>query len=251
MFSVFNANHQTDMGKTIVRRHLANTDAQSVWKELSEHMRTSSKGASENRRLTQHVNNTVLDDNFKGTTEQFVLHFNEQFRQLDEISEDSEKLPPTVKLTLLQTAVRSINDVRIVETLDEFQSTTYGHGSSTSLSYDTYYDLLINACVRYDKTKKANIGKRRNDYNTNIDDTYVDHPTACIDHVPNSPYGGIDLPPDEFYQVHTLSSRHPPSPRPGNHSRPSFRPQSQNSGPTKPIRRYDGPISLAPQSISY
>ena len=29
------------------------------------------------------VTNTVLDDNFKGTTEQFVLHFNEQFRQLE------------------------------------------------------------------------------------------------------------------------------------------------------------------------
>ena len=247
MFSVFNANLQTDMGKTIVRRHLANTDVQSVWKELSEHMRISSKGASEKRRLTQYVTNTVLDDNFKGTTEQFVLHFNEQFRQLEEISEDSEKFPPTVKLTLLQTAVRSINDLRIVETLDEFQSTTYGHGSSTSLSYETYYDLLINACVRYDKTKKANIGKRRNVYHTNIDDTYVDHPTACIDHVPDSPYGGIDLPPDEVYQVHTLSSWHPPSPRPGNPLRPSFRPQSQNSGPTKPIRRYDGPIFLPPQ----
>ena len=247
MFSVFNANLQTDMGKTIVRRHLANTDAQSVWKELSEHMRTSSKGTSEKRRLTEYVTNTVLDDNFKGTTEQFVLHFNEQFRQLEEISEDSEKLPTTVKLTLLQTAVRSINDLRSVETLDEFQSTTYGHGSSTSLSYDTYYNLLINACVRYDKTKKANIGKRRNVYNTNIDDTYVDHLNACIDHVPNSPYGGIDLPPDEFYQVHTLSSRHPPSPRPRNPSRPSFRLQSQNSEPTKPIRRYDGPIFLPPQ----
>ena len=157
-----------------------------------------------------------------------------------------------MKLTLLQTAVRSINDLRIVETLDEFQSTTYGHGSSTSLSYETYYDLLINAWVRYDKTKKANIGKRGNVYNTNsIDDTYVDHPTACIDHVPNSPYGGIDLPPDEFYQVHTLSSRHPPSPRPGNISRPSFRPQSQNSGPIKPIRRYDGPIFLPLKSIIY
>ena len=35
MFSVFNTNLQTDMGKTIVRRHLANTDAQAVWKELS------------------------------------------------------------------------------------------------------------------------------------------------------------------------------------------------------------------------
>ena len=55
------------------------TDYQAVWKELSEHMRTSSKGASEKRRLTQYVTNTVIDDNFKGTTEQFVLHFNEQF----------------------------------------------------------------------------------------------------------------------------------------------------------------------------
>ena len=246
-FSVFNANLQTDMGKTIVRRHLAYTDAQAVWKELSEHMRTSSKGASEKRRLTQFVTNTVLDDNFKGTTEQFVLHFNGQFRQLEEISEDDERLPPTVKLTLLQTAVRSINDLRIVETLDEFQSTTHGHGSSTSLSYDIYYDLLINVCVRYDKTKKANIGKRRNVYATNIDETYIDSPTPCIDHVPDLPYGGIDHPPDEFYQVHALSSGHPPSQRPGQPSRPSFRPQSQHFRPTKPIRRYDGPIFLPTQ----
>ena len=49
MFSVFNANLQTDMGKTIVRRHLANTDAHTVWKELSKHMRTSSKGASDKK----------------------------------------------------------------------------------------------------------------------------------------------------------------------------------------------------------
>ena len=144
-----------------------------------------------------------------------------------------------MKLTLLQTAFRSTNDLRIVETLDEFQSTTHGHGSSISLSYDTYYDLLINACVRYDKTKKANIGKRRNVYATIIDETYIDLPTSCIDHVPDSPYGGIDLPPDELYQVHALASGQP--------SRPPFRPQSQHSGSTKPIRRYDGPIFLPPQ----
>ena len=85
------------MGKTIVRKHLNTTDAQAVWQELSDYMRTSSKGASEKRRLTQYVTNTVLDDNFKGITEQFVPHFNEKFRQLDEISDDSETLPPTVK----------------------------------------------------------------------------------------------------------------------------------------------------------
>ena len=227
MFSVFNANLQTDMGKSIVRRHLTTTDAQSVRSELSEHMRTSSKGVSERRRLTQYVTNTVLDDNFKGTTEQLVLHFNEQFMHLHEIFDESEKLPPTVKLTLLQTAVRSINDLKIVETLDEFQSTAHGHGSSTSLSYHTYYDLLINACVRYDKMKKANIGKRRNVYNFIKDTTFVDYPTDVIGYVPDSPNGGIDLPPDAFYQIHALSSRNPPPPRPGNPSRPPFRPHSQ------------------------
>ena len=128
--------------------------------------------------------------------------------------------------------------------MDEFQSTTHGHGSTTSLSYQTYYNLLINAWVRYDKTKMANIGKTSNVYNTNIDNTYVDYPTELLDHVPDSPYGGIDLPPDVFYQVHTLSSRHPPSPRPGNPSRLPFRPQCQHSGTQKSIIRYDGPIFL-------
>ena len=76
----FNANLQTGMGKTIVRNHMNTTDAQAIWSEFSEHMMTSSKGASEKRRLTQYVTNTVLDDNFKESTEQFVLHFNEQLR---------------------------------------------------------------------------------------------------------------------------------------------------------------------------
>ena len=34
-----------------------------------------------------------MDDNYKGTTEQFVLHFNEQFRRLEEISEEAEHVP--------------------------------------------------------------------------------------------------------------------------------------------------------------
>ena len=60
-----------------------------------------------------------MDDNYKGTTEQFVLHFNEQFRQLEEISEESEHFPPQIKLQLPQNAIRPINDLRIVEILDE------------------------------------------------------------------------------------------------------------------------------------
>ena len=48
------------MGRTKVRMHLRTTDAQAVWKEYSEYMTTACKGASEKRKLTQYVTNTVL-----------------------------------------------------------------------------------------------------------------------------------------------------------------------------------------------
>ena len=59
MFSVFNVDLQTDMGKTLVRRLFDTTDAQSVWRELSEHMRTSSKGASEKTHQIYHTANEI------------------------------------------------------------------------------------------------------------------------------------------------------------------------------------------------
>ena len=196
------------------------TDAQSVWKDFQEHMKSSSKVAYEKRRLTQYVTNTVVDDNYKGTTEQFVLHFNEQFRQLEEISEESEHFPPQIKLQLLQNSVRSINDLRIVETLDEFQSITTGYGRSSSLKYQTYYYLLINACVRYDRTKKANIAKRGHINQK----TFTAHDDDFIGQFPSEtpvsdPYMGTDTPSYEFYNINInqsgppMSARHKLQPR--------------------------------------
>ena len=65
MFSVFDKHLLTDMGENIVRKYVHTTDAQSVWKDFQDHMKSSSKGASEKRRLTQYVTNTTLDDNYK------------------------------------------------------------------------------------------------------------------------------------------------------------------------------------------
>ena len=115
MYSVFNKCLLSDMRKTIVRKHLDNMNAQRVWEEFPTHMTTSSKGKAEKRRLHTYVTTTVLDKSWKGTTEQFILHFNEQFRQLDEVSPPEESLPFTTRLTLLQTAVHNIPELRMVE----------------------------------------------------------------------------------------------------------------------------------------
>ena len=86
MYSVFNKALQSHMGKTIVRKYAPSLDAQSVWRDFESQMSTSSKGLNEKHRLHAHVSTVVHDKSWKGTTEQFVFHFHEQFRQLDEVT---------------------------------------------------------------------------------------------------------------------------------------------------------------------
>ena len=151
MYSVFNKCLLSDMGKNIVRKHLDNMNAQRVWEEFATHMTTSSKGKAEERRLHTYVTTTGLDKSWKRTTEQFILHFNEQFRQLDEVSPPEESLPNTTRLTLLQTAVHNNPELRMVETMEEFISLSSSTPGPT-MGYDNYLTLLQNACIRYDST---------------------------------------------------------------------------------------------------
>ena len=127
-------------------------------------MTTASMGASEKRNLTHYVTNTVLDSQFRGTSSQFVLHFNEQFRRLDELTDLTERMPESIKMAFLQNAVKDIPQLSIVKTLHEYTSTTSGAGSFTHLTYTSYYNLLMNACVKYDATNTSTCYKRRNIY---------------------------------------------------------------------------------------
>ena len=154
MYCVFNKVLQSDTGKTIVRRHAPTWDAQSLWWEFESHMSTSSKGLNETCRIDAYVSTTVFDGSWKGTTEQFVLHFKKQFRQLEELTPLDGKLPHSVRLTLLQTAVRSVPELRIVETMEEYMTLRNSYTSDYFITYDTYFTMLQNACIRYDKSLK-------------------------------------------------------------------------------------------------
>ena len=154
MYSVFNKCLLSDMGKTIVRKHLDNMNAQRVWEEFATHMTTSSKGKAEKHRLHTYITTTVLDKSWKGSTEQFILHFNEQFRQLDEVSPPEESLPYTTRLTLLQTAAHNIPELRMMETNEEFISLSSSTPGPT-MGDDNYLISFQNACIRYDRNLKS------------------------------------------------------------------------------------------------
>ena len=135
-----------------------------------------------------------------------------------------------------------------MEPLDEFQSITTGYGRSSNLKYQTYYDLLINACVRYDKTKKANIAKQGHIYQTTFSQNNDDFIGQIPSETPISdPYMGIDTPSDEFYNINTnqsgppISARHKLQPR-LLRTNPNTKP---NTFPKKPARqKWTGPIYL-------
>ena len=209
IYSDFNKCLLRDMGKTIVRKHLDNMNAQRVWEEFTTHMTTSSKGKAEKCRLHTYVTKTVLDKSWKGTTELFILHFNEQFRQLDEVSPPEKSLPYTTRLTLLQTAVHNIPEHRMVETMEEFislSSTTLG----PTMGYDNYLTLLQNACIRYDSHLKSRPSQAsRAAYQHDLS---PDHPENFYPQEYSSSgttYGGIDMPAEEFYEVHTTNLNRP------------------------------------------
>ena len=116
--------------------------------------------------------------------------------------------------------MRPINDLRIVETLDKFQSIAIGYGKSSSLKYQTYNDLLINSCVRYDRTKKANIAKRGHIYQTTFTHNNDGFINQSLSETPaRDPYIGINTPIDEFYTINTnqcgppMSAKHKLQPR--------------------------------------
>ena len=211
MYSVFNKVLQSDMGKTIVRKYAPTLNAQSVWKEFETHMSTSSKALNERHQLHACVSTTVYDRSWKGTTEQFVLHFHEQFMQLEELTPLGEQLPHSVRLTLLQTAVRSVPELRIVETMEEYMSLTHSSSGHFSITYDNYFIMLQNASIIYDKTQKQNpsttsraVYQHELDEDPNVhdeEDDYLDD---------NFAPDGIDTPSDDINNIHNTNFNRTP-----------------------------------------
>ena len=240
MYSVFNKCLLSDMGKTIMRKHLDTINAHFVWEEFAIHMTTSAKGKAEKHRLHTYVMTTVLDKSWRGTTEQFVLHFNEEFRQLGEVSPTEESLPYTTRLTLLQTAVHNIPELRMVETMEEFislSSTTPG----PTMGYDNYLTLLQNPCIRYDGSQKSRSSPTsRAAYQHDMSPDpyeYLHHQDYSSS---GTIYGGIDMPAEEFFQLHTIKLNRLPTVSTLTPWKPINSPHAGRPNP----RRSPGPIYL-------
>ena len=84
------------------------------------------------------------------------MHYNDQLRLLDSLVDSGEKLPDNARVTVLESPVESVPDLRRVKITDNVLRAQLG--PTRPISCGSYFDLLKDAAFHLDQATKR--GKR-------------------------------------------------------------------------------------------
>ena len=168
-----------------------------------------------------------------------------------DIATDSNKNGKrTVRVSLLQTAVRSVPELRIVETMEEYISLTHSSSGHFSITYDKYFMMLQNACIRYNKTLEQKPSTTsRAVYQHELDDDHSKHNGEDDYLDENFAPDGIDTSSDGIYYVNNTNFKRSPHIKSLIPGAPPGQSKPNKTIPPKP--RYNGPIYLLIISTTY
>ena len=106
MYSVFERTLLTSQGKTFVRQHENDYDAQTLYTSLLQYLRSSTKGIMKTSSILSYLSSTKLgDDSWKGSIQDFLLHWQDQLRQYDKMVARKDQPSDNVKRIMLENAV--------------------------------------------------------------------------------------------------------------------------------------------------
>ena len=121
--------------------------------------------------------------------------------------------------------------------MEEFISLSSSTPGPT-MGYDNYLTLLQNACIRYDSNLKSRLSPAsRAAYQHALSHDQHENPYPQDNYCTGS---GIDMPAEEFYQVHTTNLNRPPNVSTITPRKPTTAPPTGRPTP----RRSPGPIFL-------
>jgi hypothetical protein len=147
VYSVFNRCVQTDTGKSIVREHEHDYNAQAVYTKLVQQATTSTKAKLSRDKLVIELTTSLLDSTWRGTHEGFVLMWKEKMRLLEDMTSSQYHYADEVKLSMLQNAVSLVSKLSQIRDINDNLVAV----GSLPLDYTTYSDMLISACNQLDK----------------------------------------------------------------------------------------------------
>ena len=136
----------------------------------------------------------IIDGKWRGTTEGYIIHWQEQVRKYNELVDIKDHISDALKLNMLQNAVQGLSDLRNVKITADLLKVQLGK----TMSYDNYVDVLLSAAQTADSKQSHRPGRSNNTrsvfqhtqeppiVNSAHDDYYY----------PNTDIYGIDTPPD-------------------------------------------------------
>ena len=180
LYSVLISSLKTEFSEALVKDHEG--DAQLILELLHEHHTGNSQySRAEINRITKYLTNIKLDDTWRGTNESFLMHYNDQLRLLDSLVDSGEKILDNARVTFLESAVKSVPDLRHVKITDNVLQAQLG--STRPISYRSYFDLLKDAAFHLDQaTKRGNKTRRTNVHFSGPNDEDAQHNLSSDDH---------------------------------------------------------------------
>ena len=167
MYAVWAKTLLTDKGKSLVRKHKKDYNAQQIHTDLLAHVQKSTKASVESSQLLTYITSTRLGTgSWRGSSHSFILHWQNQIRKYEQLVPDKDCFSNTIKRTMLENAVAAIQDLRTVKDQASQLQVCLG----TPISYDEYCSLLLSAAMTYDSQFATNTnskGVRRAVYNHN------------------------------------------------------------------------------------
>ena len=159
LYAVFVSKLLTDQGKTLVRKHAHDFDAQAIYAALVDHhTRSTHAELSSNTILTFLTTFKLGRDRWKGkTVTSFLTYYLEQIRLYDDmmvLGGRGTALTSDFKRTHLAAAVDEIPELRTVLV---YQATLCSH-LNTLPTFDEYFRLLADAATRYDHAQETRSG---------------------------------------------------------------------------------------------
>ena len=152
MYDIFLTIIQTNMGQFFIRNHETTRDAQDVWAEYANYMRTSTREDIQIEDLMSSLTSLRLDTTYKGKTQEFIVQWLDYVRQYETLNPTPAHFPDIMKKSMFQNylnGVRVFKDVKNSEKL-EIEKVRGG------VSYQGYISLGQKVAAKfYNKTQHS------------------------------------------------------------------------------------------------
>ena len=119
MYAVFTKTLLTDKGKSLVREHDTDSDAQTIYQEVFLHAKRSTKASVDASELLAYITTSRLGTGlWKGSTESFIIHWQSQIQKYKGLIDVKDCFLDSVKWKMLENAVKPVDDLRAVKDQD-------------------------------------------------------------------------------------------------------------------------------------